>query len=448
MTMEQMQPSSKQGKAKEGQKHNKAGKPTSEGNLPERKMSSESNQSDARFEKKEDEAQQVEEEVVSLSEEVKVVKKERKQQEDAWTEVKKRRNTKEEEKKEGGQTVKSKTGGKGGRGGRGKGGRKEEMPPRYQGRTSWEGNRNQVASRPPSYQGRTSDPSQNVEKVERADVWGQKSTNSPPGFIPVNPIYSSGDLSPEMFPPLTGGSIPSPPVAKSSSPPMPPPSPLEPGASNMSPPSPFQEPELKNNKQTEQFAPADQQPPSQPFDPASQQPNRQQPNHQQPANQPFPPTNCPPPFPPHMFSQPPPPLHYQPFIPPQTSSFIPHQTNSFIPHQTNSFIPSPPSGLPQANSSSLPQTTQTFDSFLLPHHSELDAHLHMPPNAVTMQEIEEGFMRMHNNNQEEEQLEDDHDLDWDTKDGRTARRMQNSENALGNHSELVKWLSRFLAIKH
>ena len=223
MTMEQMQPSSKQGKAKEGQKHNKGGKPPSEGS-----------QSDARSEKKEEvpdgEAKQVEEEVVSLSEEVKVVKKERKQQEDAWTEVKKRRNTKEEEKKEGGQTVKSKAGGKGGRG---KEGRKEEMPPRYQGRTSWEGNRNQVASRPPSYQGRTSDPSQNVEKVERADVLGQKSTNSPPGFIPVNPIYSSGDLSPEMFPPLTGGSMPSPPVAKSSSPPMPPPSPLEPGASNL-----------------------------------------------------------------------------------------------------------------------------------------------------------------------------------------------------------------------
>ena len=105
--------------------------------------------------------------------------------------------------------------------------------------------------------------------------------------------------------------------------------------------------------------------------------------------------------------------------------------------------------LPQPNFSSLPQTTQTFDSFLLPHHSELDAHLHMPPNAVTMQEIEEGFMRMHNNNnEEEEELEDDHDMDWDTKDGRTARRMQNWENTLGNHSELVKWLSRFLALKH
>ena len=70
----------------------------------------------------------------------------------------------------------------------------------------------------------------------------------------------------------------------------------------------------------------------------------------------------------------------------------------------------------------------------------------MPPNAVTMQEIEEGFMRMHNNNnQEEQELEDDNDMDWDTKDGRTARMMQNSE---GNHSELVKWLSRFLALKH
>ena len=65
-----------------------------------------------------------------------------------------------------------------------------------------------------------------------------------------------------------------------------------------------------------------------------------------------------------------------------------------------------------------------------------------------MQEIEEGFMRMHNNNnnEEEEELEADHD--WDTKDGRTARRMQNSENTLGNHSELVKWLSRFLGLKH
>ena len=67
---------------------------------------------------------------------------------------------------------------------------------------------------------------------------------------------------------------------------------------------------------------------------------------------------------------------------------------------------------------------------------------------ATMQEIEEGFMRMHNNNDEEEWLEADHDMDWDTKDGRTARRMQNSVNTLGNHSELVKWLSRFLAIKH
>ena len=67
----------------------------------------------------------------------------------------------------------------------------------------------------------------------------------------------------------------------------------------------------------------------------------------------------------------------------------------------------------------------------------------MPPNAVTMQEIEEGFMRMHNNNEEEEGLEADHDCDWDTNDGITQRRMKTSENTLGNHSELVKWLSRF-----
>ena len=46
-------------------------------------------------------------------------------------------------------------------------------------------------------------------------------------------------------------------------------------------------------------------------------------------------------------------------------------------------------------------------------------------------------------NEEEEDL-----TRLDIEDGRTARRMQNSENTLGNHSELVKWLSRFLAIKH
>ena len=52
-------------------------------------------------------------------------------------------------------------------------------------------------------------------------------------------------------------------------------------------------------------------------------------------------------------------------------------------------------------------------------------------------------MRMHNNNEEEEGLEADHDMDWDTNDGKTQRRLKTSENKPGNHSELVKWLSRF-----
>ena len=279
----------------------------------------------------------------------------------AWTEVKKKRNPKEEAERRGGERevwqVRGRGGGgRGGRGrGGGRGGRRDDLPPRYLGRGSLDGNRDEGGpprGRHPRYQGRASNPSQKLEKrqeeveeEEGGKVFAQKpkSPNSPPGF-PVNPIHCAGadGLSPaEMFPPLQNGSNASP------------------TARGHSPSSPFLTP-------------------SPPLLPSSS-----------PLPDSFAPIS--PPLPAHIFSQPPPPLHYEPFISPQSQLASPP-------------LPFHPSSHP-------------FDTLLRPLGQQYASSppSQIPANAITMQEIEEDLMRMQRNEEEEILRKNETQMEWETK---------------------------------